>query len=205
LTPETVPRNTLFKKAAIQEGPGRFREGKREGGNGTETVFDKKTQSSKVREGSGKGNGKVETDLPKTRNPGRSGKVPRTFPGRRHMHCKFRFYPFLNEMTVEYKNVGCSWSGRRHKIPSRDLQGMEICGVGHLRRQCNKVLCLLCWHHSFLKSCQWLAVAHPAWRLVARACQSRQTARLLPGSRPAKLAIAPAAAYAAALTSQQTC
>ena len=98
LTLETVPRNTLFKKTAIQEGPGRFREGKREGGNGTETVFDKTPQSSKVREGSGKGNGKVETDLPKTRNPGRSGKVPRTFPGRRHMHCKFRFYPFLNEM-----------------------------------------------------------------------------------------------------------
>ena len=95
LIPETVPRNTIFQKAAIQEGPGRFREGKREGGNGTETVFDKTPQSSKVREGSGKGNGKVETDLPKHRNPGRSGKVPRTFPGRGHTHFKFRFYPFL--------------------------------------------------------------------------------------------------------------
>ena len=31
LTPETVPRNTFFKKNAIQEGPGRFREGFREG------------------------------------------------------------------------------------------------------------------------------------------------------------------------------
>ena len=95
--------------------------------------------------------------------------------------------------------------GRHHKILSRDLQGTEICGIGHLRRQCNKVLHLLCWHRSFLKSCQWLAVAHQACRLVARVCQPRQTTSLLPGSRPAKLAIAPAAAYAAALTSQQTC
>ena len=75
MTPETMSRNTFFKKP----------------------------QSRKVREGSGKGNGKVETDLPRTRNPGRSGKVPRTFPGRRHMHCKFRFYPFLNDMVSSYQ------------------------------------------------------------------------------------------------------
>ena len=34
------------------------------------------SQSGKVREGSGKGNGKVETDLSKHRSPGRSGKDP---------------------------------------------------------------------------------------------------------------------------------
>mgnify|MGYP006096014155 CR=1 FL=1 len=96
-TPETGARNTCFKKAAIQEGPGRFREGKREGRNGTETVSTKNPQSRKVREGSGKGNGKVETNLPKTRNPGRSGKVPGSVPGREHMHLKFRFYAFWDD------------------------------------------------------------------------------------------------------------
>ena len=43
-----------IKKAAILEGPGRFREGKREGRN----RLSKKPQSGKVREGSGKVSGK---------------------------------------------------------------------------------------------------------------------------------------------------
>ena len=43
-----------MQKAAIREGPGRFREGKREGRN----RLSKKPQSGKVREGSGKVSGK---------------------------------------------------------------------------------------------------------------------------------------------------
>ena len=74
-TQDTVPRNSCFPKGAIQQGPGKFREGKREGRNDHRNRLAKNPQSSKVREGSGKGNGKVETDFSKTRNPGRSGKV----------------------------------------------------------------------------------------------------------------------------------
>jgi len=64
----------------------------------------KHTQSRRVRKGSGKGNGKVEIDLPRTRNPGKSRKVPGTFPGRVHVDCKFRFYPFWDEQDTSYRN-----------------------------------------------------------------------------------------------------
>ncbi len=48
--------NTHFRKVAIQEGPGRFREGKREHENVNGHRFFKYIpQSWKVREGSGKG------------------------------------------------------------------------------------------------------------------------------------------------------
>ena len=50
--------------------------------NGRETVSFKLPQSGKLREGSGKRNGKGETDFEKTCSPGRSGKVLGRFPGR---------------------------------------------------------------------------------------------------------------------------
>ena len=49
--------------------------------NGPETVFFKTPQSGKIREASGKRNGKRETDYQKTRSPGRSGKIPGRLPG----------------------------------------------------------------------------------------------------------------------------
>ena len=121
LAPETAPRNTLFQKAAIQEGPRRFREGKREGRNGPETVFDKKLQSSKVREGSGKGNGKVETDLPKSCNPGRSGKVPGRVTGRGNVYCELRFYPFFDEV---------HWFARDHLVETDTLRAYLVAVSG---------------------------------------------------------------------------
>ena len=57
--------------------PRRFREGKREGENGTCCVFCKTPQSAKVREGSAKGNAKLETCMSKHCSPRRFHEVKR--------------------------------------------------------------------------------------------------------------------------------
>ena len=70
---ETLPKHRMLQTPQS----GKVREGSGKG-NGkvetvSETVFNK---TGKVQEGSGKVNGKVETDLSKHRSPGRSGKDP---------------------------------------------------------------------------------------------------------------------------------
>ena len=68
------PGNMCCQNIAVREGPRRFREGKREGETGACNGFHK---SLKVREGSAKGNAKLETCMSKTRSPRRFAKVPR--------------------------------------------------------------------------------------------------------------------------------
>ena len=91
------PLSYVFGGIAKGRNPGRSGKvpGRETGrGNGRETVSFKLPQSGKVREGSGKRNGKGETDFEKTRSPGRSGKVPGRFPGRDAITASPVFSPF---------------------------------------------------------------------------------------------------------------
>ena len=68
-----------MQKAAVREDPGSFREDKREGETAKKQFLSKTPQSGKIREVSGKRNGKRETDLHKNPQSGKfredSGKV----------------------------------------------------------------------------------------------------------------------------------
>ena len=67
-----------MQKAAVQEVSGK-RNGKEKR---PRNCFFQNTSIRKIREDSGKWNGKGETDFQKTRSPGSSGKIPGRFPGR---------------------------------------------------------------------------------------------------------------------------
>ena len=68
-----------MQNAAVREDPGSFREDKREGETAKKQFLSKTPQSRKIREVSGKRNGRRETDLHKNPQSGKfredSGKV----------------------------------------------------------------------------------------------------------------------------------
>ena len=124
-----------MQKNAIWEDPGR-ETGSR---NGTETVSIKLPQSGKIREASGKRNGKRETDFQKTRSPGRSGKLPGRFPGRDASTASpvsIAFPPVSpTPDSPNLDHASISWS----KVATREAT----------------MLALLRWHQSLLKAYQW--------------------------------------------------
>ena len=118
------PLSYVFGGIAKGRNPGRSGKvpGRETGsGNGPETVSFKLPQSGKVREGSGKRNGKGETDFEKTRSPGRSGKVPGRFPGRDVSTVSPVFSPFPSVSPApDFPNpdyVSISWS----KVCTREV------------------------------------------------------------------------------------
>ena len=122
----------LYVFAGIAKGRSPGRSGKfpgRETGrrNGPETVSFKKPQSGKIREVSGKRNGKRETDFHKTRSPGRSGKFPGRETGRGVSTTRPIFIPFRPvSLTPDFPNphhVLISWSKVSTWEVTNDISG----------------------------------------------------------------------------------
>ena len=124
-----------LQKAAIRENPGR-ETGRR---NGPETVSFKTPQSGKIREASGKRNGKRETDYQKTRSPGRSGKYPGRETGRDVSTVSLVFVPFPSVSTApdvpNPDHVSISWSKVATREVTNDVSGLGGPGTHFLARE----------------------------------------------------------------------
>ena len=136
------PLSYVFGGIAKGRNPGRSGKvpGRETGrGNGPETVSFKLPQSGKVREGSGKRNGKGETDFEKTRSPGRSGKVPGRFPGRDVSTASPVFSPFPSVSPApDFPNldhVSISWSKVATREGTNDVSGPGGPGTHFLARE----------------------------------------------------------------------
>jgi hypothetical protein len=94
-TPETEsffqPFSIKNQKAAVREDPGSFREEKREEKTVEVPLLSKKPQSGKIREVSGKRNGKRETAFHKNPQSGKIREDSGKNSGKRCEHCKTCF------------------------------------------------------------------------------------------------------------------